>query len=142
MSQVAQELLMIPSQKMKKPIFTNKAPAAIGPYSQAVQWGDVVYISGQIPLNPESGQLNNVTFEDEANQVLDNLEAICQEAGSTLDNILKLTIYLTDLSKFDKVNSIMASRFSEPFPARATLEISKLPKDVSIEMDAILSITI
>jgi 2-iminobutanoate/2-iminopropanoate deaminase len=133
---------MIPSQKMKKPIFTNKAPAAIGPYSQAVQWGDVVYISGQIPLNPESGQLNNVTFEDEANQVLDNLEAICQEAGSTLDNILKLTIYLTDLSKFDKVNSIMASRFSEPFPARATLEISKLPKDVSIEMDAILSITI
>ncbi|MDA9970987.1 RidA family protein [Gammaproteobacteria bacterium] len=127
---------------MKKPIFTSKAPAAIGPYSQAVQWGDVVFISGQIPLNPENGQLNNATFEDETNQVLDNLEAICQEAGSTLDHILKLTIYLTDLSKFDVVNSIMASRFSEPFPARATLEISKLPKEVSIEMDAILSITI
>ena len=130
------------NQKMKKPIFTNKAPAAIGPYSQAVQWGDVVFISGQIPLDPENGQLNNATFEDETNQVLDNLEAICQEAGSTLDHILKLTIYLTDLSKFDIVNSIMASRFSEPFPARATLEISKLPKEVSIEMDAILSITI
>ena len=127
---------------MKKPIFTSKAPAAIGPYSQAVQWGDVVFISGQIPLEPENGQLNNATFEDETNQVLDNLEAICQEAGGTLDHILKLTIYLTDLSKFDVVNSIMASRFSEPFPARATLEISKLPKEVSIEMDAILSITI
>ena len=127
---------------MKKPIFTSKAPAAIGPYSQAVQWGDVVFISGQIPLDPENNQLNNATFEDETNQVLDNLEAICQEAGGTLDHILKLTIYLTDLSKFDVVNSIMASRFSEPFPARATLEISKLPKEVSIEMDAILSITI
>jgi 2-iminobutanoate/2-iminopropanoate deaminase len=126
---------------MKKPIFTSKAPAAIGPYSQAVQWGDVVFISGQIPLDPENGQLNNATFEDETNQVLDNLEAICQEAGGTLDHILKLTIYLTDLSKFDVVNSIMASRFSEPFPARATVEISKLPKEVSIEMDAILSIT-
>jgi 2-iminobutanoate/2-iminopropanoate deaminase len=133
---------MTPNQKMKKPIFTSKAPAAIGPYSQAVQWGDVVFISGQIPLDPENGQLNNATFEDETNQVLDNLEAICQEAGGTLDHILKLTIYLTDLSKFDVVNSIMASRFSEPFPARATVEISKLPKEVSIEMDAILSITI
>ena len=132
---------MTPNQKMKKPIFTSKAPAAIGPYSQAVQWGDVVFISGQIPLDPENGQLNNATFEDETNQVLDNLEAICQEAGGTLDHILKLTIYLTDLAKFDVVNSIMASRFSEPFPARATLEISKLPKEVSIEMDAILSIT-
>ena len=132
---------MTPNQKMKKPIFTSKAPAAIGPYSQAVQWGDVVFISGQIPLDPENGQLNNATFEDETNQVLDNLEAICQEAGGTLDHILKLTIYLTDLSKFDVVNSIMATRFSEPFPARATLEISKLPKEVSIEMDAILSIT-
>jgi 2-iminobutanoate/2-iminopropanoate deaminase len=133
---------MTPNQKMKKPIFTSKAPAAIGPYSQAVQWGDVVFISGQIPLDPKNGQLNNATFEDETNQVLDNLDAICQEAGGTLDHILKLTIYLTDLSKFDVVNSIMASRFSEPFPARATLEISRLPKEVSIEMDAILSITI
>jgi len=133
---------MTPNQKMKKSIFTSKAPAAIGPYSQAVQWGDVVFISGQIPLDPENGQLNNATFEDETNQVLDNLEAICHEAGGTLDHILKLTIYLTDLSKFDVVNSIMASRFSEPFPARATLEISKLPKEVRIEIDAILSITI
>ena len=127
---------------MKKPIFTNKAPAAIGPYSQAVQWGDVVFISGQIPLITETGTLNNATFEDETNQVLDNLEAICKEAGGNLDNILKLTIYLTDLSRFDMVNTIMASRFSEPFPARATVEISKLPKEVNIEIDAILSIAV
>ena len=133
---------MMPKQKMKKPIFTNKAPAAIGPYSQAIQWGDVVFISGQIPLIPSTGELNNQTFHDQATQVIDNLEAICNEAGGDLDNILKLTIFLTDLSKFDQVNAIMMKRFSEPFPARATLEISKLPKGVDIEMDAILSIQV
>jgi reactive intermediate/imine deaminase len=127
---------------MKKPIFTNNAPAALGPYSQAVQWGDIVFISGQIPLIPASGELNNKTFNDQAFQVIDNLEAICKEAGGSLDNILKLTIFLTDLSKFDEVNEIMSKRFSEPFPARATVEISKLPKGVDIEMDAILSIDV
>ena len=125
---------------MKKPIFTDKAPLAIGPYSQAIQWGDVVFISGQIPLIPATGELNNATFEDETNQVFDNLEAICNEIGGTLNSILKLTIFLTDLSKFDTVNKIMESRFSEPFPARATVEISKLPKEVNIEMDSILSV--
>tara|TARA_Y100000766_G_scaffold33529_1_gene23319 strand:- start:3707 stop:4090 length:384 start_codon:yes stop_codon:yes gene_type:complete len=127
---------------MKKPIFTNNAPKAIGPYSQAIQWGDVVFISGQIPLIPSSGELNNKTFNDQASQVIDNLEAICEEAGGGLNNILKLTIYLTDLTKFDAVNEIMSKRFSEPFPARATLEISKLPKGVDIEIDAILSIEV
>tara|TARA_Y100000994_G_C15588541_1_gene399590 strand:- start:393 stop:776 length:384 start_codon:yes stop_codon:yes gene_type:complete len=127
---------------MKKPIFTNNAPKAIGPYSQAIQWGDVVFISGQIPLIPSSGELNNKTFNDQASQVIDNLEAICEEAGGGLNNILKLTIYLTDLTKFDAVNEIMSKRFSEPFPARATLEISKLPKGVDIEVDAILSIEV
>ena len=131
---------MIQKQKMKKPIFTDNAPLAIGPYSQAIQWGDVVFISGQIPLIPATGELNNATFEDETNQVFDNLEAICNEIGGTLNSILKLTIFLTDLSKFDTVNKIMESRFSEPFPARATVEISKLPKEVNIEMDAILSV--
>ena len=125
---------------MKKPIFTDNAPSAIGTYSQAIQWGDVVFISGQIPLIPATGELNNATFEDETNQVFDNLEAICNEIGGTLNSILKLTIFLTDLSKFDTVNKIMESRFSEPFPARATVEISKLPKEVNIEIDAILSI--
>ena len=127
---------------MKKRIFTNNAPKAIGPYSQAIQWGDVVFISGQIPLIPSSGELNNKTFNDQASQVIDNLEAICKEAGGDLNNILKLTIYLTDLTKFDAVNEIMSKRFSEPFPARATLEISKLPKGVDIEVDAILSIEV
>ena len=125
---------------MKKPISTNKAPAAIGPYSQAIQWGDVVFISGQVAFIPESGELNNNTFEDEVNQVIDNLDAICKEAGGGLDNILKLSIFLTDLSNFDAVNSLMKERFSEPFPARSTIEVSRLPKDVNIEMDAILSI--
>ena len=133
---------MTPKQKMKKPIFTNNAPKAIGPYSQAIQWGDVVFVSGQIPLIPASGKLNNKTFNDQASQVIDNLEAICKEAGGDLNNILKLTIYLTDLTKFDAVNEIMSKRFSKPFPARATLEISKLPKGVDIEVDAILSIEV
>ena len=112
---------MIQKQRMKKPIHTNKAPAAIGAYSQAIQWGDIVFISGQIPLNPLTGELMNSTFNDQISQVIDNLESICNEAGGNLDNILKLTIYLTDLSKFDEVNEIMIKRFSEPFPARATL---------------------
>ena len=127
---------------MKKPISTNKAPAAIGPYSQAIQWGDVVFISGQVAFIPGSGELNNNTFEDEVNQVIDNLDAICKEAGGGLDNILKLGIFLTDLSNFDAVNSLMKERFSEPFPARSTIEVSRLPKDVNIEMDAILSIEV
>ena len=127
---------------MKKLISTNKAPAAIGPYSQAIQWGDVVFISGQVAFIPGSGELNNNTFEDEVNQVIDNLDAICKEAGGGLDNILKLSIFLTDLSNFDAVNSLMKERFSEPFPARSTIEVSRLPKDVNIEMDAILSIEV
>ena len=127
---------------MKKPISTNKAPAAIGPYSQAIQWGDVVFISGQVAFIPGSGALNNNTFEDEVNQVIDNLDAICKEAGGSLDHILKLSIFLTDLSYFDAVNNLMKERFSEPFPARSTIEVSRLPKDVNIEMDAILSIEV
>ena len=127
---------------MKKPISTSKAPAAIGPYSQAIQWGDVVFISGQVAFIPSTGELNNNTFESEVNQVIDNLDAICKEAGGSLDNILKLSIFLTDLSNFDAVNDLMKQRFSEPFPARSTIEVSRLPKDVNIEMDAILSIEV
>ena len=129
-------------QKMKKPISTNKAPAAIGPYSQAIQWGDVVFISGQVAFIPSTGELNNNTVENEVNQVIDNLDAICKEAGGNLDNILKLSIFLTDLSNFDAVNNLMKQRFSEPFPARSTIEVSRLPQDVNIEMDAILSIEV
>ena len=127
---------------MKKPISTNNAPAAIGPNSQAIQWGDVVFISGQVAFIPSTGELDNNTFENEANQVIDNLDAICKEAGGSLDNILKLSIFLTDLANFDAVNNLMKERFSEPFPARSTIEVSRLPKDVNIEMDAILSIEV
>lgn len=127
---------------MKKPISTNKAPSAIGPYSQAIQWGDVVFISGQVAFIPSTGEINNNTFENEVNQVIDNLDAICKEAGGSLDHILKLSIFLTDLSNFDTVNNLMKERFSEPFPARSTIEVSRLPKDVNIEMDAILSIEV
>ena len=127
---------------MKKLISTSKAPSAIGPYSQAIQWGDVVFISGQIAFIPSTEELNNNTFENEVNQVLDNLDSICKEVGGSLDNILKLSIFLTDLSNFDAVNNIMKERFSEPFPARSTIEVSRLPKDVNIEMDAILSIEV
>ena len=133
---------MTPKPKMIKLISTNKAPAAIGPYSQAIQWGDVVFISGQVAFIPATGELNNNTFEDEVNQVIDNLDAICKEAGGSLDNILKLSIFLTDLANFDAVNNLMKERFSEPFPARSTIEVSRLPKDVNIEMDAILSIEV
>ena len=133
---------MTPKPKMKKLISTNKAPAAIGPYSQAIQWGDVVFISGQVAFIPATGELNNNTFEDEVNQVIDNLDAICKEAGGSLDNILKLSIFLTDLANFDFVNNLMKERFSEPFPARSTIEVSRLPKDVNIEIDAILSIEV
>ena len=133
---------MTPKPKMKKLISTNKAPEAIGPYSQAIQWGDVVFISGQVAFIPATGELNNNTFEDEVNQVIDNLDAICKEAGGSLDNILKLSIFLTDLANFDAVNNLMKKRFSEPFPARSTIEVSRLPKDVNIEMDAILSIEV
>ena len=127
---------------MKKLISTSKAPSAIGPYSQAIQWGDVVFISGQIAFIPSTEELNNSTFENEVNQVLDNLDSICKEVGGSMDNILKLSIFLTDLSNFDAVNNIMKERFSEPFPARSTIEVSRLPKDVNIEMDAILSIEV
>ena len=133
---------MTPKPNMKKLISTNKAPAAIGPYSQAIQWGDVVFISGQVAFIPATGELNNNTFEDEVNQVIDNLDAICKEAGASLDNILKLSIFLTALANFDAVNNLMKERFSEPFPARSTIEVSRLPKDVNIEMDAILSIEV
>ena len=92
---------------MKKPISTNKAPSAIGPYSQAIQWGDVVFISGQVAFIPSTGELNNNTFENEVNQVIDNLDAICKEAGGSLDHILKLSIFLTDLSNFDTVNKYL-----------------------------------
>ena len=130
------ELLML-----KEPIQTNKAPKAIGAYSQAIKSGEFLFISGQIPLNPETMKIVDSSFEDSAQRVISNIENICKEAGASLDDIVKLNIYLLDLENFDILNKIMEKRFSKPFPARATVEVARLPKDVMIEMDAIVSIT-
>ena len=125
---------------LKEPIQTNKAPKAIGAYSQAIKSGEFLFISGQIPLNPETMKIVDSSFEDSAQRVISNIENICKEAGASLDDIVKLNIYLLDLENFDTLNKIMEERFSEPFPARATVEVARLPKDVMIEMDAIVSL--
>ncbi|MDC1189942.1 RidA family protein [Gammaproteobacteria bacterium] len=122
----------------KEIIFTQKAPKAIGPYSQAVKAGGFLFVSGQIPINPETEDLMTSSIEEQANQVILNLKSICEAAGSGLEDIVKLTIYLTDLGNFAKVNEAMLEYFPEPYPARATVEISALPLGVNVEMDAIV----
>jgi reactive intermediate/imine deaminase len=121
----------------RKIISTSKAPAAIGVYSQAVRVGDTVYCSGQIGLVPESGQLAD-GFEAQAVQVFENLKAVAEAANGTLDHAVRVTIYLTDLGHFGKVNEIMARYFKEPYPARAAVGVKELPRDALIEADAIL----
>lgn len=122
----------------KTPINSDKAPSAIGPYSQAVRAGNTVYISGQIPLDPESGEVIEGDFTALTNRVFDNLAAVVEAAGGSMDDIVKLNIFLTDLSYFGTVNELMAKRFSEPYPARAAIQVAALPKGVSVEMDAVM----
>jgi 2-iminobutanoate/2-iminopropanoate deaminase len=122
----------------KEIIFTDKAPKAIGPYSQAVKSNGFVFVSGQIPLNPESGDLMNASIEDQAEQVIQNLKNVCEAANTSLSDIVKLTIYITDMNDFSIVNEAMAKHFNEPYPARATVEVSALPLGVNVEMDAIV----
>jgi 2-iminobutanoate/2-iminopropanoate deaminase len=126
--------------KMKKQVNTSSAPAAIGPYSQGVIAGNLLFVSGQIPLNPSDGSLVSDSLESQANQVFQNLRAIIQEAGTSFEHVLKLTIYLTDLENFAAVNKVMENYFSQPYPARATVEVSRLPKDVEVEIDAIVEL--
>lgn len=123
----------------KEIISTENAPQAIGPYSQAVKAGGLMFISGQIPLNPETGDLVFGSIEDEANQVLQNIKSICEAAGHGMEDIVKITIFLTDLGNFATVNEVMKKHFSEPYPARATVEISGLPLGVNVEIEAIVS---
>ena len=125
---------------MKKQVNTSSAPAAIGPYSQGVIAGNLLFISGQIPINPADGSLVSDSLESQANQVFGNLRAIIQEAGTSFEHVLKLTIYLTDLENFAAVNKVMENYFNEPYPARATVEVSRLPKDVEVEIDAIVEL--
>ena len=122
----------------KEIIFTEHAPKAIGPYSQAIKAGGFTFVSGQVPINPKTGNLMNSCIEDQAEQVLQNLIAICKEANSSLSDIVKLTIYITNMNDFSIVNDAMQRHFVEPYPARATVEVSALPLGVNVEMDAIL----
>jgi len=124
----------------RKIINTDAAPAAIGPYSQAVRVGDLVFVSGQIPLDPASGELVQGGIEVQVRQVFDNLKAVAEAAGSSLDQAVRVTIFLTDLSHFGTVNEIMSSYFSEPYPARAAIGVASLPRDSAVEADAILAV--
>ena len=119
-------------------ISTDQAPAAIGTYSQAVRCGDTVYLSGQIPLDPATMEMNNARIEDEIHQVFRNLSAVAEAAGGSLDKIAKLNVFLTDLSHFATVNLIMGEYFAQPYPARAAVQVAALPKAARIEADAVM----
>lgn len=122
-------------------ISTPNAPEAIGTYSQAVKVGDTVYLSGQIPLDPNTMEMVNNSIEDEIHQVFKNLTAVANASGGDLSDIAKLNIFLTDLSNFATVNEIMAQYFTQPYPARAAIGVAQLPKDARVEMDAIIELT-
>lgn len=121
-------------------ISTDQAPQAIGTYSQAVQVGTTVYCSGQIPLVPETMEMVEGDIEQQITQVFDNLSAVAHAAGGSLENVVKINIFLTDLVHFAKVNEIMANYFNAPYPARAAIGVASLPKDALVEMDAVLEL--
>jgi reactive intermediate/imine deaminase len=122
----------------KKAVHTDSAPAAIGTYSQAIRSGDLVFLSGQIPLDPATMELKGGNFDARARQVFDNLKAVAVAAGGDLDRIVKVTIYLTDLANFATVNAVMAEYFAEPYPSRAAVGVASLPKGADVEAEAIL----
>lgn len=122
---------------MKKIIETTNAPAPIGPYSQAVQAGNFLFVSGQVAINPENGELNLVNIEEETHQVMRNLKAVLLEAGLTFDNVVKSTIFLSNMGTFAQVNEIYGQYFTSAFPARETVQVSVLPKNVNVEISVI-----
>jgi len=124
----------------KEAIHSDGAPAAIGTYSQAIKSGNLLFMSGQIPLDPKTMQIVDGNFEAHARQVFDNLKAVAEAAGCNLNQIVKLTIFLTDLDNFATVNSVMEEFFEQPFPARAAVGVASLPKSVDVEADAILAL--
>lgn len=124
---------------MKEIVSTPMAPAPIGPYSQAVRFGNVMFVSGQIALNPDTGAFENESIEAETFRVMENLHGILAEAGYTFDNILKTTIFLKSMDDFAKVNEIYGSYFSGNFPARETVEVSRLPKDAKVEISVVVA---
>ncbi|MFL1676086.1 RidA family protein [Paenibacillus dendritiformis] len=121
------------------PVATKEAPAAIGPYSQAVQWGNLVFTSGQIPLTAE-GQLVEGGIEEQTHQVFRNLKAVLEEAGTSLDKVLKATVFLKDMNQFAQINAIYEAYFGSHKPARSTVEVARLPKDVLVEIELIATI--
>lgn len=121
-------------------IATDRAPQAIGTYSQAVKTGTTVYMSGQIPLDPDTMEMVSDDIEDQIKRVFENLAAVAEAAGGSLEDVAKLNIFLTDLTHFPKVNEIMATFFNEPYPARAAVGVAALPKGAQVEMDAILEL--
>lgn len=121
-------------------IHTDSAPAAIGPYSQAIKAGNLVFLSGQIPLDPTTMELVGSDPAAQAHQVFRNLRAVAQASGGDLSDVVKLTIYLIDLGQFVQVNRVMSEYFGDPFPARATIQVSALPKGAQVEIDAILAL--
>ncbi len=121
----------------KESVSTPNAPQAIGPYSQAIKANGFIFVSGQIPLDPKTGQLVAGTIEDQTHRVLQNLKAILEAGGSQLNQVVRTTIFLKDMNNFSKVNEIYASYFTQPFPARATVEVARLPKDVAVEIDVV-----
>ena len=122
----------------RQPIHTDHAPAAIGPYSQAVKSGQTVFLSGQIPLDPATGEVVAGDIEAQARRAFDNLKAVAEAAGGTMDDIVRVGLYLTDLAQFGAVNAVMAEYFTAPYPARSTIEVSALPKGVAFEVDAVM----
>ena len=122
---------------MKKIIATDHAPAAIGPYSQATQYGNLLFVSGQIPIDPKTGDLVEGDIEVQAKQVLENLQAIIKEAGMSLQNVVKCSCFLKDMEDFVKFNAVYNSYFAESLPARETVEVGRLPKDARVEISAI-----
>lgn len=121
-------------------IHTDRAPKAIGPYSQAVRAGDLVYVSGQLPLDPETLQLVSGDIDAEIRRVFDNLSAIAEAAGGSLAQVVKLSVFLTDLAHFVSVNEIMVGYFREPFPARAAIGVAQLPRGARVEIECVLSL--
>ena len=120
-----------------KPVTTTGAPGAIGPYSQAIRAGDFVFLSGQIPLDPETGKIAGDGIVDQTHQVLMNLGAVLTAAGASYSTVVKTTVYLADMSEFNAMNQVYADYFGAPAPARATVQAARLPRDVRVEIDAI-----
>ena len=119
-------------------IHSDRAPAAIGPYSQATRAGNLVFFSGQIPLDPATGDLVGGDIAAQARRAFDNLKAVCEAAGGTMDDVVRVGLYLTDLSQFAAVNAVMGEYFHQPYPARSTIEVPALPKGAVFEVDAVM----